>query len=202
MSRVTPILVGISGGIGAGKTLISKIFSLLNIPVYNADERAKWLMAHYFPLKKLIIEKFGASTYFEGGQLNRQYLGDIVFSDPDKTALINKLVHPAVGEDFKSWALSKHTKYVLKEAALLFETGSYKALDFTIHVTASEEIRIERVKSRDAQRGIDQIKQIIEKQLTDKEKNKLANYIITNDESTLVIPQVLKIHAQLMRDGE
>jgi len=202
MSRVAPIFVGISGGIGAGKTLISRMYSLLNIPVYNADDRSKWLMAHHLPLKKLIIEKFGASAYFEDGQLNRQYLADIVFSDPDKTALINNLVHPAVGEDFMSWALSQHAKYVLKEAALLFETGSYKALDFTIHVAASEEIRIERVKSRDGQRSTAQIKQIIEKQLTDKEKNKLADYIITNDGSTLVIPQVLKIHAQLMRDGE
>ncbi|WP_316929331.1 dephospho-CoA kinase [Cyclobacterium qasimii] len=170
MSKTSPLLVGISGGIGAGKTLICKVFSLLNIPIYNADDRAKWLMTNHPPLKTLIIEKFGASAYFEDGQLNRQYLADIVFSDPDKTALINSLVHPAVGEDFKSWALGQHSKYVLKEAALLFETGSYKALDYTIHVTASEKIRIERIKSRDPKRSTEQIKQIIKKQLTDEEK--------------------------------
>ncbi|WP_339924040.1 dephospho-CoA kinase [uncultured Cyclobacterium sp.] len=198
MSKATPLLVGISGGIGAGKTLICKIFSLLSIPIFNADDRAKYLMVHHLPLKKLIIDNFGASAYFEDGQLNRQYLADIVFADPDKTALINSLVHPAVAEDFKSWALSQQTKYVLKEAALLFETGSYKALDYTVHVAASEKIRIERIKSRDPKRSVDQIKQIINKQLTDEEKNKLASYIVSNDESSLVIPQVLKIHSHLM----
>ena len=198
MSSTVPLLVGISGGIGAGKTLVSKIFSLLGIPIYNADDRAKWLMANHLPLKTRIIENFGTSAYFEDGQLNRQYLAEIVFSNPDKTSLINGLVHPAVGEDFELWASRQQTKYVLKEAALLFETGSYKTLDFTIHIAASEAIRIERVKSRDVQRSTTQIKQIIEKQLTDEVKNKLANFVITNDDSILVIPQVLKIHAQLM----
>lgn len=197
MSKASPLLVGISGGIGAGKTLISKIFSLLNIPVYNADNRAKWLMAHHPPLKKMISEAFGKDSYFQDGQLNRQYLADIVFSDPSKTSLINELVHPVVGEDFKLWAERQNSAYVLKEAALLFETGSYRSLNFTIHVTASEAIRIERVKSRDPQRSTDQIKQIIRKQLPDKEKNKLADFIVTNDESILVIPQVIKVHKLL-----
>lgn len=199
MNKKKTLLVGISGGIGAGKTLISKIFSLLNIPIYNADERAKWLMVNHQTLKNNIVKEFGEESYDKDGGLNRRYLANIVFSDPEKTSRINELVHPAVGEDFKQWADSQHTVYVLKEAALLFETGSYKSLDYTIHVTASESIRIDRVKSRDPQRSTDQIRQIILKQFTDKEKNKLADFLVTNDESILVIPQVIKIHEQLLR---
>ncbi|GAB3010429.1 dephospho-CoA kinase [uncultured Cyclobacterium sp.] len=198
MNKKKPLLVGISGGIGAGKTLISKIFSLLDLPVYNADERAKWLMIYHQTLKKNISKEFGEESYDKDGGLNRSYLANIIFSDPEKTSRINELVHPVVGEDFKRWADSQHTAYVLKEAALLFETGSYKSLDATIHVTASESIRIERVKSRDPQRSTTQIRQIIQKQFTDKEKNKLADFLITNDESTLVIPQIIKIHEHLL----
>lgn len=198
MKNKKPLLVGISGGIGAGKTLISKIFSLLNIPIYNADERAKWLMVYQQNLKKNISKEFGEESYDKNGGLNRSYLANIVFSDAEKTSRINELVHPAVGEDFKQWADRQHTAYVLKEAALLFETGGYKSLDYTIHVTASESIRIDRVRSRDPQRSKKQIQQIIQKQLADKEKNNLADFLVTNDESILVIPQVIKIHKQLL----
>ena len=191
-------MVGITGGIGAGKTLISSIFSLLSIPVYNADDRAKWLMINNLPLKMKISEAFGNSAYFGDGSLNRQFLAEIVFSDPKKTAVINGLVHPAVAEDFIAWANGQQTSFVLKEAALLFETGSYKDLDFTIHVTAPEALRIKRVSSRDPQRGMDQIRHIIAQQFTDKKKNKLADFKVTNDESVLVIPQVLKIYEKLM----
>lgn len=198
MNNKKPLLVGISGGIGAGKTLISKIFSLLNIPIYNADERAKWLMVYQQNLKNNIVKEFGEESYDKDGGLNRSYLANIVFSDAEKTTRINELVHPAVGEDFKQWADSQHTAYVLKEAALLFETDSYKSLDYTIHVTASESIRIDRVKSRDPQRSTEQIRQIIQKQFTEEEKNKLADFLVTNDGSILVIPQVIKIHEQLL----
>ncbi|MBR9776338.1 MAG: dephospho-CoA kinase [Cytophagales bacterium] len=198
MSKKKPLLVGISGGIGAGKTLISKIFSLLNVPIYNADDRAKWLMAYHQTLKNNISKEFGEESYAQDGELNRSYLANIVFADPVKTSRINELVHPVVGEDFKQWVDRQEAVYILKEAALLFETGSYKSLDATIHVTASASIRTERVKARDPQRSTAQIKQIIQKQLTDKEKNKLADFLVTNDESILVIPQVIKIHAQLL----
>jgi dephospho-CoA kinase len=198
MNSTGPKMVGITGGIGAGKTLVSSIFSLLSVPVYNADDRAKWLMINNLPLKLKISEAFGHAAYFEDGRLNRQYLAEIVFSDPKKTAVINGLVHPAVAKDFMTWAHNQQTRFVLKEAALLFEAGSNKGLDYIIHVTAPEALRIKRVSARDPQRGTDQIRHIIAKQFSDKKKNMLADFIITNDESVLVIPQVLKIHQKIM----
>lgn len=189
--------VGITGGIGAGKTIISKVFSLLQIPVYNADIRAKWLMQHNEPLKSEIIQTFGAGAYSSEGDINRQFLATKIFADKEQAKIINSMVHPVVREDYQSWLQVQNAPYVLKEAALLFETGSYRELDKIIHVTAPEKIRISRVKNRDPQRDKQQIKQIIHQQLTDDVKNKWADFVIKNNDLELVIPQVLKIHGIL-----
>lgn len=197
MNKPKPLTVGISGGIGAGKTWVARIFALLDIPIYNADERARWLMAHQKDLKSKIRSAFGAPSYFPDGSLNRKYLAEKVFADPVLTNKINTLVHPAVREDFKEWVGRQETNYVLKEAALLFETGSFQELDFTIHVTAAESLRIGRIQKRDPQRSRQQIDQIMSKQWKDDKKNELADFILFNDETRLVIPQVLQIHQSL-----
>lgn len=201
MNKPKPVLVGISGGIGAGKTLVTHIFALLGTPVYNADEKAKWLMAHEIGLKSEISSAFGEQSYFQDGSLNRKYLADKVFADPILTKKINSMVHPVVRANFKEWASEQKSKYVLKEAALLFETGSFKELKFTIHVTAPKQLRVDRIKQRDPHRSDTQIGQIMEKQWEDDKKNELADFILYNDESRLVIPQVLQIHEALLSEN-
>ncbi|UJP65643.1 dephospho-CoA kinase [Mongoliitalea daihaiensis] len=197
-----PMTVGITGGIGSGKSTVAKIFSILGIPVYFADDRAKWLMSSHAPLKSAIITHFGEESYTSEGHLNRSYLANQVFNDPAKTALINSLVHPAVKKDFEQWISIQHSPYILKEAALLFETGSYKELDMTINVSSPLIIRITRIMLRDPHRTEAQIHAIIDKQLPDEQKNALADFIIKNADNKLLIPQVLKIHEKIIRQSE
>lgn len=198
MKSHKPLLVGITGGIGSGKSTVARIFSILGIPIYYADERAKWLMANDPKLKKQIQDNFGSESYSEDGILNRSFLASMVFSDEEKVKTINSLVHPAVRLDFENWASSQTTPYVLKEAALLFETGSYKDLDKVINVSSPIKIRISRVLMRDPHRNEKQVNDIIDKQLPDEEKNKLADFIIKNTDNKMLIPQVLEIHNQLL----
>ncbi|WP_162341081.1 dephospho-CoA kinase [Cyclobacterium salsum] len=197
MSRKQPMLLGITGGIGAGKSLISKLFALLKVPVYNADDRAKWLMEHESDLKEKIMAEFGKDAYLPDGKPNRAYLAEKVFSNANETQKINRIVHPAVNRDFKTWVDFQHSPYVLKEAALLFETGSYRELDYTIHVSAPRELRISRIRKRDPHRSTEQIKAIMEKQWEDDKKNKLATFLLSNDEKEMLIPKVLEIHHRL-----
>jgi dephospho-CoA kinase len=190
--------IGITGGIGAGKTLISSIFNNLGIPVYYADERAKFLMNHDEKLIREITEFFGPDTYLNG-RLNRSYLSSHVFINRDKLDQLNELVHPAVREDYLQWRQNHlEMPYTLKEAALLFETGSYKELEQTILIYAPLPLRIERTLLRDPHRTKKDIEKIIDNQMPDEEKKKLADHIIYNDDTRLVIPQVLKIHHQFM----
>src|SRR5690554_4139470 len=120
MSKASPLLVGITGGIGAGKSTVARVFAILSVPIYYADDRAKWLMSHDDILKEKIIQAFGTASYTDQGILNRAFLAEKVFSDPANTDIINGLVHPAVAEDFRRWAEQQQSPYVLKEAALLF----------------------------------------------------------------------------------
>jgi dephospho-CoA kinase len=189
--------IGITGGIGAGKTLISSIFKNLGIPVYHADERAKYLMNHDRKLIHEITRVFGPES-FRNGKLNRTYLADHVFKNQEKLKELNQLVHPVVRQDYRHWREQfKDSPYTLKEAALLFETGSYHELDQTVLVHAPLALRIQRVLLRDVHRTKSDVENIIDKQMADEEKKKRADYIIYNDDTKLVIPQVLKIHQQL-----
>ncbi|QSE98088.1 dephospho-CoA kinase [Fulvivirga lutea] len=189
--------VGITGGIGSGKSLICKIFSKLGIPIYDADSRAKWLNNNDPLIREKIIENFGEESYHKG-ELNRDYISKIVFNDTAKLELLNSIIHPAVGRDFKNWCEQQNSPYIIKEAALMFESGSYKALDKVITVSASRELRIERVLKRDPFRDKAQIESIINKQLSEEERLKRSDYVIKNDEHELVIPQVLKLHKELL----
>lgn len=195
--------IGITGGIGSGKSLVTKIFACLGIPVYDADSRARALMSSDMILIDAIKQTFGAQSYFDGGDLNRDYLSKTVFNDPAKLAAMNGLVHPAVARDYTRWSNEhKSHRYLIKEAALLFEAGSYKTLDKIIVVQAPEALRIARVQKRDPHRDEQKIKDIIRNQMAEEEKLRRADFIVKNDETVLVIPQVLSLHQQFMRLGD
>lgn len=197
MNKPSPLLVGVTGGIGSGKSTVCQVFSILGIPIYSADERAKWLMTNDSGLKKELVSKFGESSYLPDGTLNRAFLAETVFSDPEKVATINSLVHPAVGRDFAQWAEAQKSPYVIKEAALLFETGSADQLDVVINVSSPLKIRMARVLLRDPHRSEEQVNHIINQQMPDEEKNEKADFVIKNSENKMVIPQVLEIHQLL-----
>ncbi len=191
----TPLQIGITGGIGSGKSLVCKIFAHLGSSVYDADSHAKGLMTTDGILVSQIKKEFGDLAYHPDGSLNRKWLADRVFSDEVKLEKLNQLIHPRVGVDYENWVrIHGHERYVLKEAALLFESGSYRTLDKIVVVSAPESVRQKRVLKRDAHRTAEQFKQIVEKQLPEEEKVRRADYLIINDDVTLVIPQVLKLH--------
>lgn len=190
-----PIQIGITGGIGSGKSLVCKIFGVLGVPAYDADSRAKNLMTTDGILIQQIKKEFGSLSYDAKGVLNREFLSATVFPNQDKLKKLNALVHPRVAIDYKMW-VDEHaeSKYVLKEAALLFESGSYKMLDKIILVTAPKEIRIERVLARDPHRTKEDVEKIIQNQLSEEEKEAKANFIIRNSESELIVPQIVDLH--------
>jgi dephospho-CoA kinase len=191
----TPLEIGITGGIGSGKSLICRIFQQLGAAVYDADSHAKELMTTDGILVSDIKKEFGDLSYHPDGALNRSYLADHVFHDEEKLKKLNGMVHPRVAMDYTNWVRRQVGKrYVLKEAALLFEAGSDKLLDKIIVVSAPELTRQKRVLKRDPHRTVEQFKEIVEKQMPEEEKLKRADYIIVNDDATLVIPQVLKLH--------
>lgn len=197
MSNLIPLRVGVTGGIGSGKSTVCTLFSLLGIPIYTADDRAKWLMSKNSELCLQITETFGNSAYTTTGELNRAFLAETVFSNPANLAKLNSLVHPAVQKDFADWASQQSAPYLIKEAALLFETGASKELDFTINVSSPLKIRMARILLRDPHRTEEQINQIINQQLPDEEKNKLASFVIKNTDNKLLLPQVLEIDKKL-----
>lgn len=191
----SPISVGVTGGIGSGKTLVTKLFSILNVPIYYADDRAKILMNT--SLQVPISSEFGMESYVEG-KLNRDYIASKVFSNITALEKLNAIVHPAIANDFENWInTQKKADYVIKEAALLVETGSYKQLDKLIVVISSQELRVERIKLRDEFRSEEEILNIISKQTTDAEKTQLADFVISNNEQELLIPQVLEIDKKI-----
>ncbi|MCP4443375.1 MAG: dephospho-CoA kinase [Aureispira sp.] len=192
--------IGITGGIGSGKTTVCKQFATLGIPVYYADDRAKWLMNNDTELKTALIEQFGEETYLDD-QLNRAYLANIVFKDKAKLDILNGLVHPAVFKDGMQWQIDQEANgslYSLKEAALLFETGSYLGLDKIIVVTAPLDLRIARVMKRDNTTR-EAVLDRINKQISDEEKVAKADFVIQNIELEDISTQVQNIHLQLLK---
>ena len=192
--------IGVTGGIGSGKSLVSKIFAQLGVSVYDADSHAKGLMTTDGILVFQIKKEFGDLSYYPDGSLNRGYLAETVFDDEEKLEKHNKLVHPRVAVDYQKW-LHRHLNdtYVLKEAALLFEAGSYRTLAKTIVVSAPYSLREKRVLLRDAHRTVEQFRAIVEKQMPEEEKLKRADYIIVNDDASLVTPQVLELHERFKK---
>ena len=192
--------VGITGGIGSGKPTVCQIFEKLGVPVYYADQRAKELMEDDKQLASDIRREFGDEVYDAEGHLQRKLLAEMVFSNEEKLLKLNSLVHPAVFRDNQSWnevLAKKGYPYTLKEAALLVETGSYLMLDKMIVVSAPEEDRIKRVMERDGVTA-EQVKARIKAQMPEEQKVKYADYIIFNDLIMELVPQVTKIHIDLM----
>ncbi len=196
----SPLRVGLTGGIGTGKSTVALIFELLGIPVYDADSMAKKLMQDDDDLIATIKEEFGNETYV-GGKLNRQFLAEMVFKSEPLLAKLNAIVHPAVAKDFTNWTTQYSSGFILKEAALLFETGSYKELDYVILVQSPLETRVERIKNRDPQRSSEQILSIMERQMPVAEALELADFVINNDEAHMLIPQVLQLQTKLITKG-
>ena len=188
------IKVGITGGIGSGKTHICEMFKALGVPVYNADERAKWLMQENQSVREQIIQVFGKEAY-QDQKLNREFLAKVVFQDKEMLSKLNGIVHPAVALDAKEWhEAHRNEPYTIKEAALLFETESYKQLDKTILVHADEDERVLRVMKRDKV-SKDKVLARIKNQMLDIDKMQFADFIINNDGKREIDKMVAKIHS-------
>ena len=192
-----PLQVGITGGIGSGKSLVCRIFGCLGIPVYDADSRAKMLMTTDKILVGQIKQEFGNLSYHANGSLNKGHLKK-AFGHPQELKKLNAIVHPRVAVDYQQWVgRQKGCKYVMKEAALLIESGSASELDHLVVVSAPRALRIERTMQRDPQRTRAEIENIIRNQMDEKEKTAKADDVIVNDGKVLVIPQVLELHGRL-----
>lgn len=188
--------IGITGGIGSGKTTVARIFEVLGIPVYYADEAAKKLMVENTALKSAIITAFGNEAY-KDDKLNREFLAATVFNNSEKLQILNSLVHPATIKDAWDWFGKQSAPYVIKEAALIFESGSQKDLDHVIGVKSPEDIRIQRAMLRDHITN-EQVKARMDKQMNEEEKLRLCDSVIINDEQQMVIPQVLALHKKFL----
>jgi dephospho-CoA kinase len=187
--------IGITGGIGSGKSLVCKIFECLGVPVYDADSRAKHLMVTDDALIAGIKKEFGSEAYHQNGTLNREFISRQTFGFPERLEKLNKIVHPRVALAYEKWVKDQAShRYVVKEAALLFETGSAAMLDKVIVVSAPVALRVRRVLQRDPWRNEEDVKKIIDSQMSQDEKEKRADFIVINDESQLLIPQILKLH--------
>ena len=194
------ITVGITGGIGSGKSTVCEIFKILGVPVFEADKVARNLMNENSVIRLNLVEWFGNEIY-SGNQLNRKLLAEHIFNDNSLLNKVNSLVHPIVREEFEKWKNSQNTVYSVYEAAILFESGFYKLMDFTVLITAPEQIRINRVMKRD-NLSPDQVVARIKNQWPDEEKRKLATTVIINDNKNLIIPQIIEIDKKLKRDGK
>jgi dephospho-CoA kinase len=191
------IIIGLTGGIGSGKSTVAKIFAQLGIPVLDADATAKAIMNEDRSVKTKLIELFGEDAYKEN-QLNRPYIAQIVFEDSFKLQQLNAIIHPITIQYAKEWASKQSAPYVIKEAALFFESGSSEGVEKIIGVTAPKHIRIQRVMQRDQITREDVIKRM-EHQLEDSLKMKLCDWVIQNDDMHLLIPQILAIHQEISK---
>ncbi len=198
MRNAKPLLIGITGGIGSGKSTVCKIFEVLGIKVYDSDTRAKTITVTDTELKKEIIDSFGNESYKEG-ILNRTFLASRVFNNPEELKKLNNLIHPKVALDFENWVKENADQdYLLKEAALIFEINGQDHLNKVITVYAPEETRIARVLKRDSHRTKDDIKKIIANQFPETKKRELADYLIENGENDSLIEQVLALHSKIL----
>ncbi len=194
--------IGLTGGIGSGKSTVAKIFEVLGIPVYYADAAARRLMNEDEELKKNIITHFGKESYVDS-QLNRPYIASIVFNDKEKLELLNSLTHPATIRDANIWMQKiaesggQSSPYTIKEAALIFESGSVEHLDHVIGVYSPAQLRIQRIMQRD-KISREEVLQRMNRQMDEDKKMKLCDFVIINDEQQLLIPQVLKLHDKLL----
>jgi len=188
---------GITGGMGSGKSTVASIFATLGIPVYQADDAAKRLMNEDPALQETLRKHFGEEVY-TNGQLNRSFLAATVFNDTKKLALLNSIVHPATIADGEKWMQQQVAPYAIKEAAIIFESGSQRYLDYIIGVSAPVALRIHRSMKRD-QLSKEEVTARLNRQMDDAIKMKLCDAVIINDEQQALLPQVMKIHQHLLQ---
>lgn len=193
--------IGITGGIGSGKSVICQVFKLLGAPVFEADVWAKKLVNSHPEIKTGLIDWYGPDIYSPNGTIDRKKLAGIIFTDGTQLQKVNSLIHPVVRQEFMIWADKQNSSYVVHEAAILFESGFYKMIDYTILVTAPEKMRIDRVTKRDGS-TIEAVKERMSKQWGDEQKRELASLEIKNDNKTLLIPQIIEIDKKLKEYGK
>ena len=187
--------IGLTGNIGSGKTTVASCFEILGIAVFNADKQAKLLMNKDVNLKQSLIAEFGKEVFLNN-ELNRKYLSNLAFNDDLVLKRLNALVHPVVQEAFEKWSIQQSGAYVIKEAAILFESNTYQSLDAIICISCPEEIRLKRILKRD-DLSEKQVRQRMSHQWAEEKKISLSDYVITNDNSSLVMPQILSVHNAL-----
>jgi dephospho-CoA kinase len=188
--------VAITGGIGSGKSLVCQVFKTLGIPIFDADAVSNQLVEHDAALKTAIIELFGKEAY-RNNIYNRKYIASIVFSQAEMLKALNSIIHPKAIEAAKQWFEKQHSPYAIKEAAILFESNAEKDIDIIIGVTAPEQVRIERVMQRTGYSKEEVIKRM-QQQMPDEEKMAKCNYVIQNNNTDAILPQILQIHQQLI----
>lgn len=191
------ITAGITGGIGSGKSVVTRIFRLLGIPVYDSDAEAKNLYEKNPEITAKIFREISPDVEDKNGRLDRKKLAGIVFTDPELLVKLNRIVHPYVKKDYENWRKDQSSVYVIREAAILFESGLYKDCKMIISVYAPVELRIQRVRERD-RRTRAEVEGIIASQMTDEERILKSDFVIRNDETQLIIPQVLSIHEKIL----
>ncbi|MDG5798740.1 dephospho-CoA kinase [Marinilabiliaceae bacterium ANBcel2] len=191
-----PLKVGITGGIGSGKSTVCYIFETIGVPVYYSDLRARKLINSNSSIIKTYKRIFGDDIYSDG-ELDRKRVAEILFKDRGLVKEINKIVHPVIRADFQIWASKQTAPYVLNEAAVLFEGGGYKYMDFIITVSAPEEIRVSRVINRDSS-STKTVKERIDNQWSDKERTDKSDFVLYADDKQLIVPQVLNLHKILL----
>lgn len=193
-----PKIIGITGGIGAGKSTVSTICKHLGFKVYNSDQRAKEIVSEDSIIKKKLISFFGNNVY-KNGVLDRKFLSDKIFNDKSSLQQINSIIHPAVKKDFSNWVINNSSEKILfKESALLFESGAYKELDKIILIVSDENLRVSRVLNRDKIRSKKEIKSIIDKQINEAEAIKYADIVIDNNHKKMLLPSVIREIEKLM----
>ncbi len=195
-----PLKIGITGGIGSGKSTVCQVFKSLGVPVYDSDYWAKHLLNIHEDIKKKIIDLLGSNSYDQNNQLDRPYVSKKVFNNKNLLNQLNAIVHPAVASHYTDWQKNQKTRYTLKETALLFELDLQKRLDKVIVVYTPLDLRYERILKRDKQRSKVDIQNIMNKQKDDKSKISLSDWIIYNDETKPVLSQILQIHDHLLLD--
>ena len=192
--------IGITGGIGSGKSTVCRVFSVMGIPVFEADKVARKLMDTDEEIHEKLVRLFGAAVYLPDQTVNRKYLAGIVFKDPSLLTKLNEIVHPVVRKTFFKWCEKQESPYIIHEAAILFESGFYKMMDKTITVVTDENERIQRVMKRDGI-TLELVKERIRNQWTDNERIKLADFVIGNNDDELIIPQIIEIDKKLRAHG-
>jgi len=189
-----PLLIGVTGGIGSGKSMVCRLFECLDIPVYYADSRAKWLTNHDPEIREKVVALLGHEAYDSAGHYNTRFVASAVFNNEPLLKALNAIIHPVVLRDTRDWvAQNAGAPYLVKEAAIMAKAGQANALDYVVVVEAPVELRIQRILQRD-NRAEQEIRAIIERQISDESRREISDFIVQNDNDSELIPQVLRLH--------